>query len=155
LAKVIKLREQCSPQKIFEGIIRPDDLFDFVICNPPFHRNAVEASAGATRKWRNLGVAGKASIAGKPEKQTSSPALNFGGQATELWCEGGEAGFVCRMVAESVAWQTQVKWFSALVSSEHNLPIIYSALRAVDARHVKKIDMAQGNKKSRIVAWHF
>jgi len=152
LDAAIKLRHQLSPRQIFDGIIAPDDRFDFVMCNPPFHANESEASAGSARKWKNLGVASRAR---KAEKSTSSPTLNFGGQAAELWCEGGEAGFVSRMVAESVAWQTQVKWFSALVSSEHHLPAIYSALSAVDSFHVRTINMAQGNKKSRIVAWHF
>ena len=150
LAAVIELRLQASPQKIFEGILTPDDRFDFVLCNPPFHASARAAEAGAVRKWKNLGKAGN------PE---SNPKLNFGGQAGELWCEGGEVGFVCRMVAESAQLQTksqaQMSWFSALVSREESLPEIYSALKEVRARRVETIDMAQGQKKSRIVAWHF
>jgi 23S rRNA (adenine1618-N6)-methyltransferase len=59
------------------------------------------------------------------------------------------------MVAESAQPQTQVSWFSALVSREENLPEIYSALKAVGARKVETIGMAQGQKKSRIVAWRF
>ena len=150
LAAVIELRLQKSPQKIFDGILTPDDRFDFVLCNPPFHASARVAEAGSVRKWKNLGKAGN------PE---SNPKLNFGGQAAELWCEGGEVGFVCRMVAESAQLRTQpqaqVSWFSALVSREENLPEIYSALKAAGARRVETIAMAQGQKKSRIVAWHF
>ena len=152
LATAIQLRQQASSQQIFEGIITPDDHFDLVLCNPPFHASARAAEAGTTRKWKNLGKAGKTNKADKPK---SNPSLNFGGQAAELWCEGGEAGFVCRMVMESVAWRTQVSWFSALVSNENNLPVIYASLKEVNAYKVKTIDMAQGNKKSRIVAWHF
>lgn len=146
LAAAIELRLQASPQKIFEGILKLVDRFDFVLCNPPFHASARAAEAGAIRKWKNLGKAGN------PQ---SNPKLNFGGQAAELWCEGGEVGFVCRMAAESAQHQTQVSWFSALVSREESLPEIYSALKAVDARRVETIAMAQGQKKSRIVAWHF
>jgi 23S rRNA (adenine1618-N6)-methyltransferase len=150
LAAAIELRLQKSPQKIFEGILRPDDRFDFVLCNPPFHASAQAAEAGAARKWKNLG---------KPANPEANPKLNFGGQAAELWCEGGEVGFVSRMVAESaqlhVQRNAQVSWFSALVSREENLPAIYSALKEVGARKVETIDMAQGQKKSRIVAWHF
>ena len=150
LAAAIEFRLQKSPQKIFDGVLTPDDRFDFVLCNPPFHASARAAAAGAARKWKNLGKAGN------PE---SNPKLNFGGQAAELCCEGGEVGFVCRMVAESAQQQTQtqaqVSWFSALVSREENLPEIYSALKAVRARRVETIAMAQGQKKSRIIAWHF
>ena len=152
LATAIEFRLQASTQKIFDGILRPDDCFDFVLCNPPFHASAREAEAGAVRKWKNLGKAG-----GSTGNAESNSKLNFGGQAAELWCEGGEVGFVSRMVAESSQPQTraQVSWFSALVSREESLPEIYSALKAAGARKFETIDMAQGQKKSRIVAWHF
>ena len=96
LATAIELRLQKSPHKIFQGIVAPNERFDFVICNPPFHSTAREAEAGALRKWKNLGKEGN---------RESKPKLNFGGQAAELWCEGGEAGFVSRMVAESAQWK--------------------------------------------------
>ncbi|MCY7388526.1 MAG: 23S rRNA (adenine(1618)-N(6))-methyltransferase RlmF [Burkholderiales bacterium] len=150
LAAAIELRLQKSPQKIFEGILTPDDRFDFVLCNPPFHASAREAEAGAVRKWKNLGKGG-----GLPRSAESNPKLNFGGQAAELWCDGGEVGFVSRMVVESAQRRSQVSWFSALVSREERLPDIYSALKAAGARRVETIAMAQGQKKSRVVAWHF
>ncbi len=146
LAAVIELRLQKSAQKIFEGILTPDDRFDFVLCNPPFHVSARAAEVGSARKWKNLG---------KPTNPESNPKLNFGGQAAELWCEGGEVGFVCRMVVESAQQRARVSWFSALVSREESLSEIYSALRSAGARRVETIAMAQGQKKSRIVAWHF
>lgn len=150
LATAIELRCQSSVHKIFEGVVTPADRFDFVICNPPFHASAKEAEAGALRKWKNLGKAD-----GLPKHASLKPKLNFGGRATELWCEGGEVGFVCRMVVESAQYRAQVAWFSALVSQEKNLPTIYAALRDVNARQVETINMAQGQKKSRIVAWRF
>jgi 23S rRNA (adenine1618-N6)-methyltransferase len=121
-----------------------------VMCNPPFHTSAKEAAAGALRKWKNLGKND-----GSPKHAASNPKLNFGGQPAELWCEGGEVGFVGRTVAESAAYHTQVAWFSALVSREESLPAIYAALKAVGAPRVETVDMAQGQKKSRIVAWRF
>ena len=150
LAAAIEFRLQKSSQKIFEGILAPDERFDIVLCNPPFHASAHAAEAGSMRKWKNLGKAG--GLSGNAE---SIPKLNFGGQAAELWCEGGEVGFVCRMVAESAQRRGQVSWFSTLVSREDHLPEIYAALKEAGARNVKTIDMAQGQKKSRIVAWHF
>ena len=154
LAAAIEFRLQTSPRKIFEGILAPDERFDIVLCNPPFHASAHAAEAGSIRKWKNLGKAG--GLSGNAE---SIPKLNFGGQAAELWCEGGEVGFVCRMVAESAQPRTQtraqVSWFSTLVSREEHLPEIYSVLKEVGAHRVETIDMAQGQKKSRIVAWNF
>ncbi len=149
LKTAIEFRLQASPQKIFDGILKPDDHFDFALCNPPFHASMREAEEGAARKWKNLGKASTGKRGG------STPKLNFGGQAAELWCDGGEAGFVSRMVAESATRGARVSWFSTLVSREESLPAIYAALKDARARKVETIAMAQGQKKSRIVAWHF
>ncbi len=146
LIEAIELRLQLSPLKIFDGIIKDDDRFDIVICNPPFHVSAQAAEAGSLRKWKNLG---------KARTLDTKPKLNFGGQAVELWCEGGEAGFISRMIAESAQYKKQVRWFTSLVSKEDHLPHIYGALRKVGVQKVETIDTAQGQKKSRIVAWTF
>jgi 23S rRNA (adenine1618-N6)-methyltransferase len=58
-------------------------------------------------------------------------------------------------VAESAQRKKQVLWFSSLVSKEDNLHAIYDALKKVGVHKVKTIDMAQGQKKSRIVAWTY
>ena len=100
LAAAIELRRQASQQKIFAGVVKPDDRFDFVMCNPSFHASAKDAEAGALRKWKNLGKTD-----GSPKHAASNPKLNFGGQPAELWCDGGEVGFVGRMVAESAAYR--------------------------------------------------
>jgi 23S rRNA (adenine1618-N6)-methyltransferase len=146
LAERITLRVQPSTNDVFEGVVNADERFDIVICNPPFHASAQAAAAGSLRKWKNLG---------KARQAAAKPALNFGGQAAELWCEGGEVGFIRRMVTESAQRKKQVLWFTALVSKEDHLPEIYEALRAVSAPKVETIDMAQGQKKSRLVAWTF
>jgi 23S rRNA (adenine1618-N6)-methyltransferase len=146
LAAAIEFRLQKSPQKIFDGILAPNERFDIVLCNPPFHASARAAESGSRRKWKNLGKKGNSE---------AKPELNFGGQASELWCEGGEIGFVCRMVQESAQCRTQVAWFSALISREEHLPEIYAALKQAGARRVETVNMAQGQKKSRIIAWNF
>ena len=38
---------------------------------------------------------------GKHDSKNSATALNFGGQATELYCVGGEVAFIEQMVSES------------------------------------------------------
>ncbi|MNE71674.1 Ribosomal RNA large subunit methyltransferase F [compost metagenome] len=49
----------------------------------------------------------------------------------------------------------QCLWFTTLVSKKENLTSIYRTLNKVSAVEVKTIDMAQGQKTSRIVAWTF
>ena len=80
--------------------------------------------------------------------------LNFGGQKAELWCEGARRRFGGHDRAEQ-EFAAQCLWFSSLVSKKENLPAARKALTRAGAREVRVIDMAQGNKVSRILAWEF
>jgi 23S rRNA (adenine1618-N6)-methyltransferase len=81
--------------------------------------------------------------------------LNFGGQSAELWCEGGEARFVTQLIAESANFQHKVLWFSTLVSKASNLPAIETALKKAGVLESQVVEMSQGQKQSRFVAWTF
>jgi len=150
LATAIELRLQASPLNVFKGVVGPGERFNLTMCNPPFHGSLEEANTGTQRKWQNLGKG-----TSKHGHKNQGPALNFGGQAAELFCAGGEEAFVNRMVNESAQFASQCCWFTTLVSKAASLPGIYQALKRVHALQVKTIDMAQGQKKSRIVAWTF
>ena len=145
-AAAIELRRQREQGRIFHGVLQPGERFDVSLCNPPFHASAADAARGSQRKWRNLG---------KATRSNSPPRLNFGGQSNELWCSGGEAAFLRRMVEESRGVGDAIGWFSSLVSKAEHLPALRKQLRDVDAREVREIAMAQGNKQSRFMAWTF
>jgi len=142
----ISLQQQTEPRFIFKNIIIPEDKFAFTICNPPFHASAEEANKSASRKVSNLNP---------KEKRNTNPVLNFGGQNAELWCKGGELAFITQMIYESAKYPSQCLWFTTLVSKKENLASIYKILKKVNAVSIKTIDMAQGQKSSRIVAWSF
>jgi 23S rRNA (adenine1618-N6)-methyltransferase len=144
LIDAVSLQLQVESRFIFKNIILPEDKFAFTICNPPFHNSEAEASKSSIRKVNNL-----------ENTRTKNPILNFGGQNAELWCEGGEIGFVTQMIYESAKYPLQVFWFTTLVSKKENLPNIYKTLSKVEAVEIKTIDMSQGQKTSRIVAWTF
>ncbi|MGB6242803.1 MAG: 23S rRNA (adenine(1618)-N(6))-methyltransferase RlmF [Castellaniella sp.] len=146
LSTAIKLRQQTSHKHIFQGLLSANDYFDLTLCNPPFHQSQEDALSGTQRKWRGLGKT-------MPKQKTA--VLNFGGQNTELWCEGGEALFIRNMIEESATISSQVLWFSTLVSKASNVPSVLYALRKVNALEVRTVDMTQGQKKSRFVAWTF
>lgn len=140
----ISLQLQIEARFIFKNIILPEDKFAFTLCNPPFHNSKEEATKSTIRKVNNL-----------QGTRTKNPVLNFGGQHTELWCDGGEFGFITQMIYESAKYPMQVLWFTTLVSKKENLSSIYKMLNKVSAVEIKTIDMAQGQKNSRIVAWTF
>lgn len=144
LSKAITIRKQASASNIFNGIIKPGEKFDATICNPPFHESRQAALEGSGRKWKNL-----------KHKKYADDFLNFGGQGTELWCEGGEERFVRQMIRESVQFSGSCRWFTSLISKKESLAGCQRELSLAGARTVRIIDMSQGQKKSRILAWTF
>jgi 23S rRNA (adenine1618-N6)-methyltransferase len=144
LGDKVSLRYQADAEAVFQTVIEAGEYFDLSICNPPFHESAEVALAGSQRKIKNL-----------KGKSTASPVLNFGGKASELWTAGGEIGFIGRMIQESVSIQEQVGWFTVLVSKSAHLPFFLAQLEEVGVNSQKVLEMGQGNKRSRILAWTF
>lgn len=140
----IQIIAQISKNNIFKNIIKRNDRFDFTMCNPPFHKSKKEAKEGSLRKIQNL------------SKTTNKKlTLNFGGQHNELWCEGGEVEFIFKMIDESKLYKNNCLWFTTLVSKKENLSKIYDKLNSYNPMQIETIQMTQGQKQTRIVAWTF
>lgn len=150
LRSAIELRRQCRPDRILRGVIGDGERFDLSICNPPFHDSPEAAQAGSRRKWRNLGHRD-----GQLVGPGKTALLNFGGQGAELWCPGGEASFIGRMVRESRELADHCLWFTTLVSKAENLPGLRRTLAQSGAVEQRVLSMGQGQKQSRILAWTF
>ncbi len=138
----ITLRLQNIPENIFIGVIEPHDAFHITLCNPPFHASIEQANKGTRRKWVNLG-------------KGHSGKLNFGGQNAELWCPGGEIKFIARMVEQSTEFADQCLWFTSLVSKKDNLQPLKRILGNANVAEYKIVEMAQGQKTSRFIAWTY
>lgn len=138
----ITLRRQNIRENIFKGVIEPNDVFHITLCNPPFHSSMENANKSTQRKWRNLGK-------GHSEK------LNFGGQNAELWYPGGEIKFIASMIEQSKGFTDQCLWFSSLVSKKDNLQPIRKILGRANVAEFKVVEMAQGQKTSRFIAWTY
>ncbi|NRA39433.1 MAG: 23S rRNA (adenine(1618)-N(6))-methyltransferase RlmF [Planctomycetes bacterium] len=154
LKQHIDIRHQSDNAHIFAGIILEGEYYHFTMCNPPFHSSEEEVAKANLKKWKNLQKNKSDGDDNHGKHSKEEVLLNFGGQAKELWCNGGEALFIKRMIKQSVDFKTQVGWFSTLVSRSENLKKIYKQLKKVGAKH-KAVPMAQGSKKSRFVAWKF
>jgi len=137
---LIECRLQTHTSRIFRNVWEKNERVDFTMCNPPFHASAKEAAEASQRKNRNLAL--------------KKNVKNFGGISNELWFPGGEQRFVSNMIQESIFYKTQCKWFTTLISKKESLPSLIKKLHEVRADH-KIIEMAQGQKKSRILAWTF
>ena len=141
----IILKLQKNRDNIFEGIIDKTDRFDLTMCNPPFHSSLEAAIKANERKVSNLNKGNKEIKKG----------FNFGGQKAELWCDGGELLFLKKMAKESVKFSSQVNWFTSLVSDKDNIKPLGKLLEKLGAKEVKVLEMSQGQKISRVLAWKF
>ncbi|NUN69024.1 MAG: 23S rRNA (adenine(1618)-N(6))-methyltransferase RlmF [Bacteroidetes bacterium] len=138
----ITIRHQPDPKQFFTGIINAGERIDLTMCNPPFHSSFTQATAGTKRKWKNLGTG-------------PSADLNFGGKHHELVYPGGEVAFTTSMATESARFGRQVLWFTTLLSRQTTVPLLVQQLERAGVQEVRTIPMAQGQKKSRFIAWSF
>ncbi|WP_417860717.1 23S rRNA (adenine(1618)-N(6))-methyltransferase RlmF [Winogradskyella sediminis] len=144
LRSTLEIRRQEKANNFFYDILKPEEKVDFTICNPPFHASAADAQKASLKKQQNL-----------KGKRPNKSLLNFGGQHNELWTKGGEARFVKDMIYESKHFGKQCMWFTSLISKEATLKPTYKILEKVNATDVKTIEMGQGHKISRFIAWTF
>jgi 23S rRNA (adenine1618-N6)-methyltransferase len=144
LQEVIQLKYQFESNRIFKNIIDSDEKFAFSMCNPPFHDSEESALKGNLRKTKNLN-----------KSKASKPLLNFSGEQSELWCEGGELAFISKMIQESALYSSQILWFTCLVSKKDNLYKLTSLLKKIKVDEFKIIEMAQGQKISRMLVWTY
>lgn len=140
----IELRQQKNKDYIFKGILKEKEKFHLSMCNPPFHSSLEEALEGNLRKRNNLS-----------KDNVKEAKLNFGGQKAELWCQGGELLFLKKMIKESLEFKDNIIWFTSLVSKGDNIKPLEKLLKKIGAKEIKIINMSQGQKISRILAWTF
>ena len=144
LSEAIEIRHQTSNANIFSGIIQPGEFYHATLCNPPFYKSAEDANRNTMRKLKQL----------HPEKSILELERNFEGQPNELWCNGGEALFIKRMIKQSIAFKEQVGWFTTLVSRNEHLEKIYKQLNKLGVQH-ETLQMKHGSKTTRVVAWSY
>lgn len=126
---------------MFAGVVQAEDRFDLCICNPPYHLGAAANSAEKAE-------------APKSKKNAQLSPLT-GVLSNELSCEGGEEAFLQLMVRQSQQFRTSVYWFSSVVLKQSHLKSAYKTLQKIGVADLKVIQMGQGNKSSRILAWTF
>jgi 23S rRNA (adenine1618-N6)-methyltransferase len=141
LENKILFRLQKNKDNILKGIINPNDYFTISMCNPPFYKSEEDALKATNRKLKNLNL--------------DTKERNFSGKANELWYKGGEKAFLHNYLYESSCYKKQFDWFSSLVSKKELIKDIKRSLKKLGATEIKVINMEQGNKISRIIAWRF
>lgn len=143
LGNSIELRLQNEEMNIIKNIIKPSDKFTASMCNPPFFKSGEEAIEATRIKLKGLG------------KQHDKVVRNFSGTSKELSYKGGEKAFLHNYLYESSQYKQQCFWFTSLVSNVSHVQTMQASLEKLGATEIQVLDMIQGNKVSRIIAWTF
>ena len=144
LKNKVELRLQPNQNHLLKGVIQANEKIDLVVCNPPFHASAAEATAAAQKKVSNL-----------KKQRVNKPVLNFGGQHHELWYKGGEYQFIKNLIQESAQFSNNCTWFTTLLSKKETLKHMLVQLDKLGTKTVKVIELSTGNKVSRVLCWSF
>lgn len=143
LGNVIELRHQNDSQNILKGIINPSDKFAASVCNPPFFKSQADAFDATKTKLKGLG------------QENEKVVRNFSGTPKELCYAGGEKAFLHNYLYQSSHYKHECFWFTSLVSNVSHVRSMQASLEKLGATEIQVLDMIQGNKVSRVVAWTF
>ena len=171
LEDIMDVRLQSNKNHMLQNLFcDAPQMFDFVMCNPPFYESAAAYQKENNRKVRNLRH--NRQKRNKSAKQTEDASSlrptgsnNFGGGPSELWYPGGEVAFVSQMIQESCDLyddnSVRCLWFSSLISRQDHLPTLIHRLEqtaksSTGVQDVRVVPMGQGGSKtSNLLFWSF
>ncbi|TIA82317.1 hypothetical protein E3P98_01508 [Wallemia ichthyophaga] len=108
--------------------------FDFLIMNPPFY------DAGQVNR-QNI-------------KSNHPSGLNLG-STNELYTEGGELGFILKLINQSIKLKHKVVWYSTLIGIKSNLSILIKYLNKHNISNYALNVINRGNTLRWLLAWSF
>jgi 23S rRNA (adenine1618-N6)-methyltransferase len=126
---------------ISDPLIPLDELdissIDFAMVNPPFYTSDTELLELAAQKSR-------------------PPSSACTGAPVEMVCEGGEVGFVQRMINESLGLKERVQWYTAMLGKQSSLEVLVDTLKKNKINNFAATAFVQGNKTRRwALGWSF
>jgi 23S rRNA (adenine1618-N6)-methyltransferase len=110
---------------------------DFVMCNPPFYSSPEDMA-------RAYGI------------KEMPPSAVCTGSTNEMICEGGDVGFVSRILEESLVLRERVQWYSSMLGRLASLQQLMVKLREHGVTNFAVTNLKAGHKTRRwAVAWSF
>jgi len=128
-------RQSADPLLDFDQITA--SRVDFVMCNPPFFSSREDMLATYTNKAR------------------PPPAVCTGADV-EMITEGGDEGFILRIVNESVIWSTKCSWYTCMAGKLQTVHAVVGRLKELNINNYA-ITCFQGGSITRRwgIAWSF
>ncbi|KAJ3503764.1 hypothetical protein NLJ89_g8288 [Agrocybe chaxingu] len=133
----IDIRNASKEGRILFPLEKPNEKYDFCMCNPPFYASAAEVEDLAR------------------EKELPPNAVCTGSDIEMIYPDGGEAGFVGRMVEESETFQTRCKWYTSMFGKMSSVTRIVEMLRQRSIPNYAITEFVQGQTRRWAVAWSY
>ncbi|KAH9812659.1 siroheme synthase [Teratosphaeria destructans] len=110
---------------------------DFVMTNPPFYASEQDMATAYVNK-------------------AAPPSAVCTGSANEMICEGGEVGFVSRIIEESLQLRGKVQWYTAMIGRLPSLHQIVAKLKELKIMNFAVTSLQAGYRTNRwAIAWSF
>lgn len=120
-----------SKEKLLHPILEATtDVFQFLVCNPPFFSSHDQAASHQSREL------------------TITPS--------ESSTDGGELGFVWKLFKESLEFKSRVKWFTSMIGKKTTLIALKGYLfKSERTKCIKTTTFTQGKQSRWGIAWTF
>lgn len=139
LQNQIQIVDQGDNKEIFKKLFSIDaGRKTFTFCNPPFYSSKEELIVGENRT-------------GKRKRQHSSLTPNN----IETVTEGGELGFVTKIINESIELKTKIEIYSTMLGCKKTLDKIITLLKEHKISNYTETEFIQGNVFRWGIAWSF
>ncbi|KAK6191421.1 hypothetical protein SNE40_003115 [Patella caerulea] len=134
--QVVKVEEgTCIPQFVLSS----DQSYDFVMCNPPFFADHMEAQAITTTRKVD-----------RPDPPSMSTA-----EDCESIVPGGEAQFIKQMIQDSFQLKEKIRVFTSMVGKKINVSVIKEELKRRQISNFSTTEFCQGKTMRWGIAWTF
>ncbi|KAI0456396.1 hypothetical protein F5B21DRAFT_502295 [Xylaria acuta] len=133
----IRIVDRVPPEPLIPLNDLDIDSIDFVMVNPPFYISDTELLDLAAQK-------------------SQPPHSACTGAPVEMVCEGGEVGFVQRMIDESLVLEGRIQWYTAMLGKQSSLKVLIEILKKHKINNFAVTTFIQGSKTQRWgLAWSF
>ena len=132
LGSKIKLKHQPHHKRIFKNVVSDTWHYDFCVWNPPFFSSMIERDPRHSVK-------------------------NIQSLKTEDVTEGGEIGFICRMIKESYIYKNQIKWFTWFIAKKMDFEFVKNYIKWMIKDEIEMYEgtIEMGHTKRWLLGWKY
>ncbi|CAO3651881.1 unnamed protein product [Cunninghamella echinulata] len=110
--------------------------YSFCMCNPPFFESEQELKSGL-------------------ENKELEPSAVCTGTPSEMITDGGEFGFIQKMIIESLKYKQRILWYTTMIGLKKTIRPIIQILKQHDINNYVVTEFCQGRTKRWGLAWSF